>query len=87
MAADLPLVPGREYRLDIWKIFVQRRAPDPRFLGDLRHGDSAQAVPSQKGRCRIQRRLAHGVPVCLYSFRPEFRHPVSIRCRLGDSVY
>jgi hypothetical protein len=35
--ADLSFVPGQQDRVDVGEVPVERRAPDARALGDLRH--------------------------------------------------
>ena len=82
VAADLPLVPGKQDRLDVPEVLVQGRAPDAGLLGDLRHRHRPQPVPGDEGRRRVQDRVAHLAAVRLDRLVPQPRHPPKCTQRL-----
>src|SRR5690606_19269890 len=77
VVADLALVPGEQDRLDIGKVLVQRGAPDPGVLGDLRHRHRRESAFCDQCRGGVQHGGAYGGAVRVDRLRPQLRHTVS----------
>jgi hypothetical protein len=75
----MALVPGDQDRLDVREVFVERRTPDARVLGDLGHRDRREPMLGDERRGRIQNGVAHLPAVGFDCFIPELRHEGSIR--------
>ena len=79
VVGDLLLVPGEEDRLDVRKVLVQRRAPDPGVLRDPRHRHRRQPVLGHQCRGGPQDRLAYSGAVRVDRLAPELGHGPSIQ--------
>ncbi len=71
MLGDVALMPGRQDRLHLRKIFVQRRSPDPRRIGDLRHRHRAETAFLNQLHGGGHDRFPHRVPVRVNGVGPE----------------
>src|SRR5215217_3833703 len=78
MSTDVTFVPGDEDRLDVREVLVERRTPDARLLGDLRHLHRQQPVLGYQRPGGVQYRVAHLPAVRLYRLVPKLRHDTSI---------
>lgn len=74
----MPLVPRSEDGLEIRKIFVEGRASNAGFRGNLRHGHRGHAVLCHKLGDRIEGCIVHRLAVRFNRIAPNLRHLVII---------
>ena len=70
-------VPRDEDRLDVGEVLVERRAPDPRFIGDLRHRDGGQPFASDERQRLFDDGGADREAVRFDGLVPELGHSVN----------
>jgi len=76
---DLAFVPGKQDRLHVREVLVQRRSADAGVLGDLGHRHRGQPVLGHQGRGGVQGGVAHRAAVRLDRLVPQPRHHPTIR--------
>ena len=70
MAGDETFVPGQQDRLDVRKVFVQRRTPDASLSGNPRHRHRRNPMLGHQRRGGVQDRIAYRPPVRLNRLVP-----------------
>lgn len=71
---EVAVVLRDEYRLDVGKVFVQRRASDAGAFCDLFHRDGQDAVLGRQCPGAVEDRLLHGATVRVDRLIPQLRH-------------
>ena len=81
VAVYLALVPRAQDRFDMGEVLVERRAPNPRSLGDLRHRHTQQSTLLDQGDGRVEDRIADFAAMRFDGLGPQLWHSAKYTLR------